>query len=97
MKKNLENIKNRITIFSKSNHLLTKLDLEGFMNLMDSGFTFQQCLMLLETKENQEIIKHIQTKLLNGDKLNEFFYQCIPKKYGEILQGFIGYTTLEKR
>lgn len=96
MKINLENIKNRITIFHKSNHLLTKLDLEGFMNLMDSGFTFQQCLMLLETKENQEVIKHIQTKLLNGQKLNEFFYQYIPKKYGEILQGFIGYTTLEK-
>ena len=53
------NIKNRITIFHKSNHLLTKLDLEGFMNLMDSGFTFQQCLMLLETKENQKVIKHI--------------------------------------
>lgn len=63
---------------------------------MDSGFTFQQCLSLLETKQNKEVFTMIQDKLLAGLELKDFISDCIPKKYSDILQGFIGYTTLQK-
>lgn len=79
----------------KKQKLLTKLDLEGFMQLMDSGFTFQQCLLLLETKENHQIFQYIQDKLLEGLELKDFLTKCIPKKYSDILQGFIRYTTFQ--
>lgn len=87
MKKKWQNVKNQ--------KLLTKLDLEGLMQLMDSGFTFQQCLSLLETKENHQIFQYIQNKLLEGLQLKDFLIECIPKKYSNILQGFIRYTTFQ--
>lgn len=87
MKKKWQNIKNQ--------KLLTKLDLEGLMQLMDSGFTFQQCLSLLETKENHQIFQYIQNKLLEGLQLKDFLIECIPKKYSNILQGFIRYTSFQ--
>ncbi len=62
---------------------------------MDSGFTFQQCLLLLETKENHQVFQYIQDKLLEGLELKDFLIECIPKKYSHILQGFIRYTTFQ--
>lgn len=66
------------------------------MQLMDSGFTFQQCLSLLKTKQNEEIFTIIQEKLLAGYELKDFIHDCMPKKYSDILHGFISYTTLQK-
>ena len=63
---------------------------------MNSGFTFQECLQLLETKQNKDILLEIKEKLSNGNKIDTFFTKCIPKKYSEILEGFIGYTTFQK-
>lgn len=76
--------------------VLTKQDLDGMQQLLENGFSLQETMLLLENNKNRSIFEFVRNELSKGNKLSEFFYQCIPKKYIYIMQGFLEYISFPK-
>ena len=79
-------------IMRKSNKtLLSKYDCQALQQLMQAGFSLGQTLHLMVNKQNLSTIKLIQTRLENGQKIEDFFGEYCPKEYRSYFHGFIQY------
>ena len=61
---------------------------------MNSGFSFQQAMEILETDENAEIFKRIRHRLNEGQSVSDFITCCTDRTTGAYLHGFLSYMTL---
>ncbi len=72
---------------------LSEEDCEGIANLMHNGFSFQETLLLLESKSNQKAFQSIREHLESGDDVSGFFNTYLPKSYRLYFSGFIHYLN----
>ncbi len=64
--------------------------------MLKSGFSFQQCLHILEEKNTALIFEKINDRLNAGERINDFIYVFLPLSWQKYFQGFIFYMSLEE-
>lgn len=74
---------------------LTKLDIEGLLRLLDSGFSFQRALFLIENKDNYESIQTIYASLNEGLAVHEFLSNTFPNSLKNYFESFINILSLQ--
>lgn len=60
-------------------------DCESICILLKSGFTFQNAILLIKNKHNQNCIDYIVEHLQEGKSIEEFFLTICPLKYSKTL------------
>lgn len=61
---------------------------------MNSGFSFQQAMEILETDENAQIFELIRHRLDEGQSVSDFITCYTDRTIGAYLHGFLSYMTL---
>lgn len=74
--------------------MLKRIDLEGISRLLDSGFSFKECLILLEDEKNKQIFKVMRDKLEEGYAIEEFIQECIELKMKSTLVSLLSFLKL---
>ncbi|MBR2669317.1 MAG: type II secretion system F family protein [Solobacterium sp.] len=69
--------------------LLDKLDCQGFSKLLESGFTLQETMNLLETAGNHEVLEAIRNDLSSGLSISSVFPRFCPKAYRSYITAFL--------
>lgn len=81
--------------FLKRTIVFNKLDIEGLLRLLDSGFTFQRALYLIENETNQMVIQNVEDSLNQGRSINEFLSQYFPDELKDYFESFLNILSLE--
>ena len=72
----------------------SKLDVmsaQGISTLMQSGFSLQEAMRILESKENAAVFTVIRSHLEKGESAAEFMKELMPDAYALYFSGFIAY------
>ena len=64
---------------------------EGISTLMKSGFSLQDAMRILESKENVRIFEEIRAHLEKGESAQQFMTAYMPENYSLYFSGFITY------
>lgn len=67
---------------------------ESISMLMNSGFSFQQTLILIKTEKNAHLIEELQRHMENGESAADFLPQMCRGSFGIYLSGFLQYMDL---
>ena len=82
-----------LALFQKqrSKKKLSKETLSGISALMQNGFSLQQTLDILDTRNEHEVIAEIRMRLEAGEAVAGFLCDYTPKIYAGYLGGFLQY------
>lgn len=75
--------------------LLKRIDLEGISRLLDSGFSFKDCLILLENEENEKTFKRLIQKLEEGYGIEECIGEVVDFKMKPTLVSLLSFLQLK--
>ncbi|MBQ9327845.1 MAG: type II secretion system F family protein [Solobacterium sp.] len=75
--------------------MIDPLDFEGIARLMNSGFTLQETLDLLETPDSRPVFAKLRKQLVDGTPLQEVFPTFCPKEYRTYLSGFLSFLPMK--
>lgn len=82
--------------WNRRRQILRKEDCEAIARLMDNGFTLQECMNILEEKENTDVFRTITERLNQGEQLSSFFHLYCPPEYRGYFEGFIRYMPFQE-
>ncbi len=74
---------------------MSKEDCQGIVQLMDSGFSFLDAMILLESRKNAEVFKRIKDELTRGEEMISVIKKYCPKIYQDKFYSFISFLPLK--
>ena len=74
--------------------LLNEEDFQSLYTLMNSGFSFAQCLSVIERTSNAQVLRQLKNHLELGELADQFFTSYVPKKYRVYMSVFMKFIPL---
>lgn len=74
--------------------LLNEEDFQSLYTLMNSGFSFTQCLSVIERASNAQVLRQLKNHLELGEAADQFFSGYVPKKYKVYMTVFMRFISL---
>lgn len=75
----------------RSKKKLSKETMQGIASLMNSGFSLQQTLTILDDPASRPVFDEIRTRLESGEAISDFLCEYTPAAYARYLSGFLMY------
>lgn len=74
--------------------LLNEEDFQSLYTLMNSGFSFAQCLSVIERTSNAQALRQLKNHLELGELADQFFTSYVPKRYRIYMSVFMKFIPL---
>ena len=75
----------------RSKKKLSKETMQGIASLMNSGFSLQQTLTILDDPASRPVFDEIRARLESGEAISDFLCEYTPAAYARYLSGFLMY------
>ncbi|MBQ3459245.1 MAG: type II secretion system F family protein [Solobacterium sp.] len=75
----------------RSKKKLSKETMQGIASLMNSGFSLQQTLTILDDPASKLVFDEIRARLESGEAISDFLCEYTPAAYARYLSGFLMY------
>lgn len=75
----------------RSKKKLSKETMQGIASLMNSGFSLQQTLTILDDPASKPVFDEIRARLESGEAISDFLCEYTPAAYARYLSGFLMY------